>query len=474
MSKLKVLSTHFLTIILIISNLLLFYSSISFADIHRPFPQHIRYASGTIYPSSFSQAEQDQHVRDFYDYWKSRYLVSAGTNQEGKTLYRVAVGHGSDVTVSEGQGYGMVIVALMAGHDPEARHLFDGLWYFSREFPSGIDNRLMSWKIQNLSIVEGNNSAFDGDVDIAYSLLLAHEQWGSAGDLNYREEAAQVMDAILASTIGTDSLLPMLGDWTNVYGSTYNQYTPRSSDFMPAHFHAFARATGTTIWNNVVINSQAVIDGIQHGYSSSTGLLPDFIINCQNVSNCAPADGYFLEGPHDGEYYYNAGRDPWRIGLDGLLNNDSQSREEALKMIAWLAISTNSNVDNIKAGYTLDGSAIGDYSTSFFVAPFAVAAMLDANQQEFLDDIYSYIYNKRENYYEDSINMLVLLAVTANYWNPAMCNNLLTDICRGVDEILTEPVVYPETVTCSASNSIKMIQGFYVEKGASFRACIVP
>ena len=34
--------------------------------------------------------------------------------------------------VSEGQGYGMVIVALMAGHDPEARVRFDGLTRYLR------------------------------------------------------------------------------------------------------------------------------------------------------------------------------------------------------------------------------------------------------------------------------------------------------------------------------------------------------
>ncbi|WP_083827472.1 glycosyl hydrolase family 8 [Thiorhodococcus drewsii] len=422
--ELCVFLKFFTTITFVIYSFLSFYSSISLADPKRPFPQHVSYASGTIYPSNFSQAQQDQHVRNFYDYWKSHYLVSAGTNSAGKILYRVAFGQGSDVTVSEGQGYGMVIVALMAGHDPDAQNLFDGLWYFSREFPSGIDGRLMSWKIQNGSIVGRNDSAFDGDVDIAYGLLLAHEQWGSAGDLNYQAEAAQVIDGILASTIGADSLLPKLGDWTDDSGSRYNQYTPRSSDFMPAHFHAFARATGDAVWNNIVINSQAVIDSIQNNYSSSTGLLPDFIINCQSVDNCRPANESFLEGPNDGDYYYNAGRAPWRIGLDALLNDDVQSRAEAQKMISWLAVSTNSNANNIKAGYKLDGSAIGDYSTTFFAAPFAVAAMLDGSQQDFLNEIYTYIHNETEDYYEDSINLLALLAVTANYWNPA------TDICR--------------------------------------------
>ncbi len=169
----------------------LFYTSLTFANPNRPFPQHINYATGTIYPTNFTQAEQDQHVRDFYDYWKSHYLVAAGT-KEGKQLYRVAFGKNSNITVSEGQGYGMVIVALMAGHDPDAQALFDGLWLFSRNFPSSIDQRLMSWKIDNGSSTDGDDSAFDGDVDIAYGLLLEHEQWGNTTGIDYKNAASEV------------------------------------------------------------------------------------------------------------------------------------------------------------------------------------------------------------------------------------------------------------------------------------------
>ena len=380
----------------------------------RPFPQHVSYTQGSIRPSNFTQAEQDNHVRNFYDYWKNNYLVYAGTNASGKPLYRVALGVGSDTTVSEGQGYGMVIVAFMAGH--EAQTIFDALWYFSREYPSSIDNRLMTWKVQNGNPVEGNNSAFDGDADIAYGLLLADAQWGSNGDVNYKAEAISVINGILASTIGPNSRLPMLGDWVNPNGSPYNEYTLRSSDFMPAHFRAFGRATNDPVWDTVIANSQSVIDSIQANHSPVTGLLPDFIINCSNVNNCEPASSGFLEGSHDGHYYYNAGRDPWRIGLDALLNNEPQTQVQ--KMVSWLASNTGGNANNIKAGYELNGTPIGNYFTSFFVAPFGVAAMVDPAQQQFLNEIYASVYNRHEDYYEDSVNLLSLLVMTGNYWAP--------------------------------------------------------
>ena len=39
-------------------------------------------------------------------------------------------------------------------------------------------------------------SATDGDLDIAFGLLLADKQWGSAGAINYLAEARKVIAAI--------------------------------------------------------------------------------------------------------------------------------------------------------------------------------------------------------------------------------------------------------------------------------------
>ncbi len=132
------------------------------ADPRRPFPQGLTYP-GTTHVSHRSRSQQNDDVRAAYDRWKKRYLVQAGTANHG-------------LTVSEGQGYGMLIVPIMAGHDPKAQTIFDGLWRFAHSHKSVIDKRLMAWKWSG-----ANDSAFDGDCDIAFGLLLAHAQWGSGG-----------------------------------------------------------------------------------------------------------------------------------------------------------------------------------------------------------------------------------------------------------------------------------------------------
>lgn len=383
-----------------------------------PFPGHGAY--GLNKPSLWSQAQLDDHVRSAYTKWKARYLLDAGRDGNGDGMYRVAKskdGPDRNLTVSEGQGYGMVITALMAGFDPEAQELFDGLWRFRLAHPSEIDNRLMDWEVPKNS---GNNSAFDGDSDIAYGLLLADAQFGSGGAINYKDRATWVISGILASTIGPASGLPMLGDWVNPNGNPHNQYTTRPSDYMLAHFRAFRRATGDGVWDTVIANCQAVITSLQANYAQATGLVPDFEIPI-SASDHSPKPAYegFLE-QHDGDYYYNAGRVPWRVGIHALLNNDATAATQMAKITNWAKATTGGDPQAFRAGYRLDGSTWSgtNYFTTFFVAPLGVAAMSTSGAQDWLNAIYAAVYDRQENYYEDSVTLLCLLVMTGNFWDP--------------------------------------------------------
>lgn len=386
--------------------------------IAHPFPQHVTYAPNTIFPNIRTQDEMDNDVRAFYEDWKAKYIVQDEINTDGIQMFRVAFGKDEpahSTTVSEGQGYGMVIVPMMAGYDPDAQMIFDGLWAFARAHPSEVDSRLMDW---NIPEGDGNDSAFDGDADIAYGLLLADAQWGSAGQVNYKAEAKKMIDGILESTIGPDSHLPTLGDWVDANGDDYNQYAPRSSDFMLINFRAFGKATNNPVWDDVVLQSQNVMNSMQTNYSPETGLLPDFIVIKDGTPQPAPAN--YLEDVTDGAYNYNAGRDPWRVGLDALLHNDAASRSIAQKISHWIQTSAGNDPANIRSGYDLNGTPLqgSDYFTTFFVAPMGVAAMTDPSQQDWLNAVYGSVYETHEDYYEDSVNLLCLLVMSDNFWTP--------------------------------------------------------
>jgi len=388
-----------------------------------PFPQHPRYATGTIRPSQVTREQMDREVRAYYDAWKKDYVKEAGPDPEtGKPLFRVVMGKelpDSGQTVSEGQGYGMVIVAIMAGHDPEARALFDGLYRFAQRHPGRVSPHLMRWKV-SLDDRPSNGTAFDGDADIAYGLMLAHAQWGSDGAISYRKEANAVLEALLKHCIGPRSRLPMLGDWVEADGAKHNQFTVRSSDFMPSHFRAWAKFSGDPVWNEVAERCSGLVSVIQEKHSPATGLLPDFIVGADPLSAAKPAGPRFLEKEQDGDYFYNAGRAPWRLGLDALLNGDPVSRAQALKMAVWAKRATQGDGGRIRAGYTLAAGDLpgNDYFSTFFAAPFGVAAMLDPENQTFLDSIYAKVRDSHQGYYADTVNLLCLLAMSGNYWDP--------------------------------------------------------
>jgi hypothetical protein len=148
--------------------------------------------------------------------------------------------------------------------------------------------------------------------------------------------------------------------------------------------------------------------------------LPDFVQpKSENDHAPRPADAFFLEGATDGAYNYNAGRDPWRLGTDGLLNGDSRSLAAVGRISAWAEDDTDGDPLQIRPGYQLDGTPLrSDYFTTFFAAPLGVAAMTVPSQQTWLNAIFDAVRERQENYYEDSITLLCMLVMTANFWDP--------------------------------------------------------
>src|SRR5690606_32808307 len=138
-------------------------------------------------PNSETRAELDRATAEFYEHWKRSYLkAGCGPN----FFYVAATVDPDNLTVSEAMGYGMLISVMMAGHDPDARKHFDGLLSFVRAHQSALTDGLVAW-YQNRACQdsEGDNSATDGDLDIAYALLLADKQWGSCTGVDYASEA---------------------------------------------------------------------------------------------------------------------------------------------------------------------------------------------------------------------------------------------------------------------------------------------
>lgn len=379
----------------------------------RPFPQEINYAVPHLRPQNFTQADLNSICASFYDQWKNSYLkqCSSGSYIE----YQPSSGS----TVSEAHGYGMMLFAYMAGYDPQAKQHFDKLYQYYKNHPSYLNPKLMAWKqVQCQDESPGyTDAATDGDLDIAFALLLAHKQWGSGGNINYLVEAQLLIDAILKDEINPETFSVKLGDWAKQGNSYY--YSTRSSDFIPDHFRSFREFTGDDKWNNVINSCYSYINTIQNQYSPQTGLMPDFIIDVHQSPK--PANAHFLEGNYDGHYYYNSCRFPWRIGTDYLLNHENRAYAAVKKINQWLFASCQGQPGNISNGYLLNGNKIHQWNDPAFVSGFTVAAMTDTSESAWFNNLFSALLASdfsRSGYYENSIKLLSLLVISGNYWAP--------------------------------------------------------
>jgi endo-1,4-beta-D-glucanase Y/chitodextrinase len=404
----------------------------------KPFPQQVSY-SGIIKPNHVSQSSMNNSVAAYYDYWKSAHLRNNLASLPGGYYVKGDITGDADgftpLGTSEGQGYGMIITVLMAGYDSNARTIYDGLFKTARAFKSPNNANLMGWVVADSAGAQGHfDSATDGDLDIAYSLILADRQWGSAGTINYLAEAKKMItNGIKVSNVTTNNRLN-LGDW-----DTKDALNTRPSDWMLSHLRAFYDVTGDQTWLNVLNNLYTLYSQFTASYSSSTGLISDFVVG--NPPQPAPQN-YLDEFPETNEYNYNASRVPLRIVMDYALYGDTRGKTIADKIAVWIKGKTSGNPNNVKDGYQLNGNNRGTYATAVFVSPFISAATTSSAHQAWVNAGWDWAKNKQESYFSDSFNMLNLLFISGNWWKP--------DYSGGSD---TQAPTAPTGLTATAASS---------------------
>jgi endo-1,4-beta-D-glucanase Y len=245
-------------------------------------------------------------LRNAYAAWKAKFVVADGSNQ--RVLSPEIDGPNSNVTVSEGMGYGMLLAAYTGD-----KALFDGLLGYWKGHPSS-QSMLMTWKIPG-----GSGSATDADEDTAFALQLARKQWGSA----YDSDASTILSQILSADVTSDNYLKS--------GNNFGSKDPTNpSYFAPSFYKYFATVdTGNASrWNALVTNGYTLLNSI----SGTNGLVPAWC-----YSNCTQRGSNGLNYTDEQRYQYDSHRTPWRIGLDKCWNNDSNATTYLNKVVGFFA-----------------------------------------------------------------------------------------------------------------------------------------
>lgn len=340
-------------------------------------------------------------IKERYQTWQKAYL--RGNNKQ--KFVKTNTGK-TQQTMSEAHGYGMLITVMAAQQGFGSQKNFDQLTRYYLSHRISQDNALMAWR-QNekngkmVSTKVERTSATDGDLDIAYALILADEKWGSKGEFKYNDLANQLLNAIQKREMNSTTNLPKVGDWATSE-STANIVRP--SDLITAYFRKFASYTQDGSWTKVAQSSQNTLKKLSG--QEKTGLMADFVTVQGANLKTGQVQAKQVASKYDADYAFNACRIPWRVAYDYQLSHSQVSKAILQKMNQFFE-----SEKKITAIYTLDGKALENYSNAAFTAPVVYAAQTLSDQT--LEERYSSALTaeiSKNNYYPSTIQMAVLLA----------------------------------------------------------------
>jgi endo-1,4-beta-D-glucanase Y len=388
----------------------------------------------TIYNDSlinlYSQTNLNLELLSFYNDWKIRYLRPVENSSPLKEYLFYTLDQptfNNAVTCSEAMGYGMVIFAIMSKFDVSAKAHFASIYNFIKSYPSIYNNNLMAWQQVKdsygdiVSSEEETSSATDGDMDISYGLLLAHKLWGKNEKINYEDESVKRINALMDSCVNKRDYILTLGDW--VLGAAENnfKYVTRSSDFMLYHIREFIKfdTKNSNEWKLVIRTINSIISEQMKRQSQHTGLMPDFFIRA-NGNYIAPKIKV-LETLHDGDYYFNSCRIPWRYSMDVILNNTPVT-PQLHTLNNWIREKTLSNPENIKSGYYIannsPGEPFGSSNDLSFIAPFLVSSLIEEGNDDWTISLWNALINKpitKCTFYENTLKLIAMIVATGNW-----------------------------------------------------------
>jgi len=333
-------------------------------------------------------------IQSAYNRWKSSYLKTCNG------MYRVCIDD-TTKTISEGMGYGMLLSAYFG-----EKGVFDSLFAFYKSKRTSKAHNLMAWEVTCTGIAD-SGSATDGDIDVAFALIVAHSQWKE----DYLIEADSILtilkDNYFVDTCDGGGIYVMKpgGHWGGCDVTDISYYTP-------AYFRVFAEKTEDPFWDTVAEDAYTIL---YNSANDITGLVPDW----QSYDG---VPGGTSNWEWIDYYRYDACRTPWRMALDYLWNGNASVRNWCVK-ISDFAYSIGP--DSIVDGYNLDGTPRGQYNNSPFVGGFAVGSM--CNSQSIVDDFASRLLyldsvDYDNQYFNLSLRCLYMLVLTGNFWKPGTAN----------------------------------------------------
>lgn len=352
-----------------------------------PFPRAGTYKYGVKAGTTYAPALGGE-INTAFKAWKTAQLDSSGS------MMRVKFDN-TTYTVSEGIGYGMLIMVYMDNTVNNTQGQFDKLWAYYKNFRNS--NGLMHWKIQGFSSANQQNGATDAELDVALALLMAYKQWGNA---QYLTDAKSLISIIWNKEVASNRLKP---------GDAWDDYK-NPSYFSPGALELF-KLVDANGWDAVMTSEYSMIKANQN---ATTGITSDW---CTTSGSAVQGKETKQMGMN-----YDGVRTPWRLAIGYAWFGHPDAKIIDDKLTNWLTSSTSpiaNKVANIKDGYRQDGTATSTYYVATFVGAFGAAGMTNADRQAWVNSTYAQLKVGADGsgYYHSSLKVLYQLLMSGNFNN---------------------------------------------------------
>jgi len=226
------------------------------------------------------------------------------------------------------------------------------------------DDFLFSWKFGLLpsgkygiqDTIGGQNTASDGDSDIALSLLMAYSRWKQD---KYLYDAVPIINSMWEREVVQINGKPVLVA-NNLERDNPNSVIVNPSYFAPYAYKLFAEVDKDHDWMGLADNSYALLAQVSDSplnTGKSAGLPPDWVSIDRKTGAITETDSPNLTT----KFGFDAIRTPWRLALDYNWYKDSRSRN-ILAKYSKLADEWKQK-KQIVAIYNHDGTAASTYQT---------------------------------------------------------------------------------------------------------------
>ncbi|MGI9028323.1 MAG: glycosyl hydrolase family 8 [Candidatus Saccharimonadales bacterium] len=292
----------------------------------------------------------NQMLLELWSDYKSNY-IEPGTN---RTLDKQQ----NNISTSEGQSYTMLRAVWV-----DDQKTFDESWQWTKDNLQR-DDFLLSWKFGQLpdgtygiqDTVGGQNTATDGDSDIALSLLMAYSRWQQD---KYLYDALPLISAMWEKEVVIINGKPVLAA-NDLERKNPKEIIVNPSYFAPYAYKVFANVDKKHDWQALADNSYVLLTEISQSKldaSGTAGLPPDWVsIDRVTGAISAPANKDLTT-----RFSYDAIRTPWRLALDWQWHKDPRAKA-VLANFGYLKDQWHNN-KKIFSSYSHDGTALVDYDS---------------------------------------------------------------------------------------------------------------